>query len=80
MLPGAARQSIRRGPKRLCLGRALLHEEEHPLPLKTRATLTRQVEVAVRALHPYDVPPIIRIEATANADDLSWVAAVTQAL
>lgn len=58
---------------------AVQREEEHPLLLKTHATLARQVEDAVRALHPYDVPPIIRIEATANADYLSWVAAVTRA-
>ncbi|WP_299745720.1 divalent-cation tolerance protein CutA [uncultured Tateyamaria sp.] len=57
---------------------AIQREQEHPLLLKTRADLAQQVEDAVRALHPYDVPPIIRIEATANADYLAWVHAVTR--
>ena len=58
---------------------AIQREEEHPLLLKTRAELAQQVEDAVRALHPYEVPPIIRIEATANAHYLQWLHAVTRA-
>lgn len=51
----------------------LEHEEEHPLLLKTRAALAQPVEDAIRALHPYDVPPIIRIPVDANADYEAWV-------
>jgi periplasmic divalent cation tolerance protein len=53
--------------------------QEHPLLLKTRAELADAVEAAVRALHPYDVPPILRSEITANADYEAWVHAVTRA-
>ncbi|MGZ2256142.1 divalent-cation tolerance protein CutA [Roseobacter sp. A03A-229] len=51
----------------------LEQEEEHPLLLKTRAELAQQAEDAIRALHPYEVPPIIRIPVEANADYKAWV-------
>ena len=57
---------------------AIQRKEEHPLLLKTQADLAQQVEDAVRALHPYEVPPIIRMEVTANADYLHWVHDVTR--
>ncbi|WP_299737851.1 divalent-cation tolerance protein CutA [uncultured Roseobacter sp.] len=57
----------------------LEHEEEHPLLLKTRAALAQQVEDAIRALHPYDVPPILRVNIDgANADYIAWVYEVTR--
>ncbi len=59
---------------------AIERAEEHPLLLKTRAELGDAVEEAVRALHPYDVPPILRSNIDgANADYLAWVYAVTGA-
>ncbi|MEM1076066.1 MAG: divalent-cation tolerance protein CutA [Pseudomonadota bacterium] len=59
---------------------AIQREEEHPLLLKTRAELAQTVEDAVRALHPYEVPPIIRLDvAGANKDYIEWVYAVTDA-
>ncbi|MCV3271514.1 divalent-cation tolerance protein CutA [Roseobacter sinensis] len=58
----------------------LEHEEEHPLLLKTRADLAQPVEDAIRALHPYEVPPIIRIHIDgANQDYIDWVYAETRA-
>ncbi|WP_222869596.1 Divalent-cation tolerance protein CutA [Roseobacter fucihabitans] len=57
---------------------AVAREEEHPLHLKTRAALGDAVEAAVRALHPYAVPPIIRINIDhANDDYIAWVCAET---
>lgn len=57
----------------------LEHEEEHPLLLKTRAALAQQAEDAIRALHPYDVPPIIRLNIDgANQDYIDWVYSVTR--
>lgn len=54
-------------------------EEEHPLLLKTRAALAQPVEDAIRALHPYEVPPIIRIAVDgANQDYIDWVYAETR--
>lgn len=58
---------------------AIQREEEHPLLVKTRAELAHEVEDAVRALHPYEVPPIIRIPVEANADYEAWVHEVTRA-
>ncbi|MDW3223046.1 MAG: divalent-cation tolerance protein CutA [Paracoccaceae bacterium] len=56
------------------------HEEEHPLLLKTRVALGDAVEEAVRALHPYEVPPIIRVNVDgANADYIAWVYELTRA-
>ncbi len=55
------------------------HAEEHPLLLKTRVELFALVEDTVRALHPYEVPPIIRTAVdSANADYVAWVHKVTR--
>lgn len=49
-------------------------EQEHPLLLKTRRELAQQVEEAIRALHPYEVPSILRIDIDgANLDYIDWV-------
>lgn len=57
----------------------LEHAQEHPLMLKTRSALGDAVEAAIRALHPYEVPSILRTEVTANADYIAWVHAETRA-
>ncbi|WP_300060976.1 divalent-cation tolerance protein CutA [uncultured Roseobacter sp.] len=56
----------------------LEQDEEHPLLLKTRADLAQQAEDAIRALHPYEVPPILRTTVEANADYEAWVYDVTR--
>jgi periplasmic divalent cation tolerance protein len=53
--------------------------QEHQLLLKTRAELGDAAEAAIRALHPYDVPSILRFEVTANADYIAWVHAQARA-
>lgn len=57
----------------------VVREPEIPLLLKTRAALGDAVEQAVRTLHPYEVPPIIRTNVAANADFIAWVYAETRA-
>lgn len=52
--------------------------EEVPLVLKTRPDLEQQVETAIRLLHPYDTPPILRHEERANPDYDAWVDAETR--
>lgn len=52
-------------------------ETEIPLVVKTRPDLAETVEAVIRQHHPYETPAIIRIEATANADYLEWIAAET---
>ena len=56
---------------------AIEAEEEHPLLLKTRPELADKVEAEIARLHPYDVPPILRIPMEANAAYLDWIAAET---
>ena len=51
--------------------------EETPLVVKTRPDLDGQVETAIRALHPYDTPQILRHAETANDDFEAWVIAET---
>lgn len=46
---------------------------EVPLLIKTRADLAERAAAEVRRLHPYDVPPILRIPVEANADFLDWI-------
>lgn len=54
------------------------HQQEHPLLLKTRAELVARVEKSVRDLHPYEVPPIVRIAiASANEDYAQWIYEMT---
>ncbi|WP_372605470.1 divalent-cation tolerance protein CutA [Actibacterium sp.] len=55
----------------------LMRETEVPLEVKTRPALEREVESVVCALHPYDVPPIVRSECRANSDYEAWVREVT---
>jgi periplasmic divalent cation tolerance protein len=53
------------------------YSEEIPLSLTTRPDLETQVETAILALHPYDMPPILRHLLQANADYEAWVAGET---
>jgi len=50
---------------------------EFPLVLKTSEELGDKVERAVRTLHPYETPPILRDTFRANADYEAWIAAET---
>jgi periplasmic divalent cation tolerance protein len=43
--------------------------------LKTSMDRMAEVEAAIRRLHPYEVPCIVRREVSANADYEAWVAA-----
>ena len=50
------------------------NESEYPLLIKTRASLGDRVETAVRDLHPYETPSIIRVSIDQVNDDYSdWV-------
>lgn len=52
--------------------------EEHPLLLKTRPDLADRVEAEIARLHPYDVPPILRMTMEANTAYLDWIATETR--
>jgi periplasmic divalent cation tolerance protein len=52
---------------------------EVPLLIKTTAARYAEVEVAIRALHPYEVPEIVAWPVTAGfASYLDWVAEETR--
>lgn len=57
---------------------AIVREGEWVAIFKTRKELETQVEIAVRMLHPYEVPCIMRFEAGVNADYQNWIEANTQ--
>ncbi len=46
---------------------------EVPLTVKTRPALEKEVEAVVKALHPYDVPPIVHETCLANPTYEEWV-------
>ena len=51
---------------------------EYPLLIKTRASLGDRVEAAIRELHPYETPGIIRVAVErANSDYAEWIYAET---
>jgi periplasmic divalent cation tolerance protein len=51
---------------------------EVPVLIKTRAALYPEVEVAIRELHPYELPEIIAVPVGCGlADYLDWVSAET---
>ena len=52
---------------------ALQKEDEWVLILKTSLALENEVEKAVAALHPYEVPCIMRFETRANESYEKWV-------
>jgi periplasmic divalent cation tolerance protein len=54
------------------------HDEEHPMLIKTTAERYAELEAAVRALHPYELPEIIAVPIGRGlAAYLEWVAAET---
>jgi periplasmic divalent cation tolerance protein len=55
-------------------------QAEVPLLIKTRKELLPELQAAIRARHPYELPEIVAIPVVAGlAEYLSWVAAQTQA-
>lgn len=56
---------------------AVQQENEWVSILKTRLELEQELEAAIRELHPYDVPCILRYEVRANADYEAWILATT---
>lgn len=54
--------------------------EEVPLLIKTTAARYADLEAAIRAAHPYDLPEIVALPVTRGLPDyLAWVAAETAA-
>ena len=57
---------------------AVQHDDEHPLLIKTTKAHYAQLEAAIRAAHPYDVPEIIALPVVAGLPAyLNWVAQET---
>ena len=57
---------------------ALQRDEEHPLLIKTTMARYGQLEAAIRAAHPYEVPEIIALPVVAGLPAyLNWVAQET---
>lgn len=53
---------------------------EVPVTIKTRAALLRQLEAAILAQHPYELPEIIAVPITDGLDRyLHWIAGETRA-
>jgi periplasmic divalent cation tolerance protein len=52
---------------------AVQHEGEWVSLLKTRNSLEMDVEKAISALHPYEVPCLVRWEVRANAAYEAWI-------
>ena len=49
--------------------------QEVPVLIKTRAARYAEIEAAIRALHPYELPEIIAVPVVRGSDDyLRWVA------
>lgn len=58
---------------------AVQHDEEHPLLIKTTAERYPELERAVRAGHPYELPEIIAVPIERGLPAyLDWVAAETK--
>jgi periplasmic divalent cation tolerance protein len=52
------------------------HDEEHPLLIKTTRERYPELEAAIRAGHPYELPEIIALPVTTGLPDyLQWVGA-----
>jgi periplasmic divalent cation tolerance protein len=58
--------------------RELQREEEWVTLVKTRPELEDRVVEAVEAMHPYEVPCIMRFEVRANAAYEAWIRAETE--
>lgn len=59
---------------------AIQHEDEWVTVLKTRLDLEAELEASIRALHPYELPCILRYEVRANTDYENWIVSATQPL
>ena len=58
---------------------AVQHDEEHPVLIKTSAERYPELERALRAAHPYELPEIIAVPIERGlAGYLDWVAAETR--
>ena len=58
---------------------AVQHDEEHPLLIKTNAERYADVEAAIRAGHPYELPEIIAVPIEHGLPAyLSWLDAETK--
>ena len=56
----------------------LQRDEEHPLLIKTTRDRYAALEMAIRAAHPYELPEIIAVAASAGLPEyLAWVAQET---
>ena len=54
---------------------AIENAQEVPVLIKTRAARYAEIEAAIRALHPYELPEIIAVPVVRGSDDyLRWVA------
>ena len=59
---------------------AVQHEEEHPMLIKTTAERYAELEAAIRAGHPYEIPEIIAVPVERGLPAyLDWVVAETGA-
>jgi periplasmic divalent cation tolerance protein len=57
---------------------AVQHDEEHPMLIKTSAERYDELEAAIRAGHPYELPEIIAVPIEHGlAPYLDWVGAET---
>jgi periplasmic divalent cation tolerance protein len=58
---------------------AVQHDEEHPLLIKTSAERYPELEAAIRAAHPYELPEIIAVPIERGFTAyLDWLAAETK--
>jgi periplasmic divalent cation tolerance protein len=58
---------------------ALQHDEEHPMLIKTTAERYPELEQAIRAGHPYELPEIIAVPIEQGLPQyLEWVASETK--
>ncbi|MET0342442.1 MAG: divalent-cation tolerance protein CutA [Polyangiales bacterium] len=57
---------------------AIEEADELLLVLKTARDRSEALEARIRALHPYDVPEVLGLDAAASAPYLAWVVAETR--
>jgi periplasmic divalent cation tolerance protein len=58
---------------------AVQHDEEHPVLIKTTAERYGELERAIRAAHPYELPEIVAVPIERGLTEyLHWVAAETR--
>lgn len=58
---------------------AVRRDEEHPVLIKTTAARYAELEQAIRAMHPYELPEIVAVPIERGLPEyLQWVAAETR--